>query len=207
MAIHVALHHKTHYRYDRLRRAVAARRSSAAGAALPHADPQLLAQGGAASRISSTGSRIRTAITSARVVFPEKTRELLVEVDLVAEMSVFNPFDFFLEPSAEQFPFTYEPWLAKELAPFLEVSAGGAAAPASSSRTIDRRRDGRSISSSISTGGCRRRLRYVIRLEPGVQTPEETLSLAQRLVPRHAAGCWCRRCVTSAWPRGSSRAI
>src|SRR6186997_2333677 len=61
-----------------------------------------------------------------RVVFPEKARELLVEVDLVAEMSVFNPFDFFLEPSAEQFPFTYEPWLQKDLAPFLEVSADGA---------------------------------------------------------------------------------
>jgi hypothetical protein len=51
-------------------------------------------------------------------VFPEQTRELLIEVDLVAEMSVFNPFDFFLEPSAEEFPFVYEPWLAKELAPF-----------------------------------------------------------------------------------------
>ena len=34
-------------------------------------------------------------------------------------MTVINPFDFFLEPSAEQFPFRYEPWLAEELKPFL----------------------------------------------------------------------------------------
>ena len=58
-------------------------------------------------------------------MFPEKTRELTVEVDLVAEMSVINPFDFFLEPSAETFPFTYEPWLAKDLAPFLDADARG----------------------------------------------------------------------------------
>src|SRR6185295_3162494 len=54
----------------------------------------------------------------ARVVFPEKTREFSVEVDLVAEMSVFNPFDFFLEPEAERFPFQYDPGLKHELAPF-----------------------------------------------------------------------------------------
>src|SRR3954452_18259217 len=58
----------------------------------------------------------------ARLVFPDKTRELTVSVDLVAEMAVFNPFDFFLEPAAEIFPFEYEPGLKKELAPFLEVA-------------------------------------------------------------------------------------
>ena len=58
-----------------------------------------------------------------RVVFPEKARELLVEVDLVAEMSVFNPFDFFLEPSAEQFPFSYDEVQRRELQPFLHAEA------------------------------------------------------------------------------------
>jgi len=48
----------------------------------------------------------------------EPTREFLVEVDLVAEMSVLNPFDFFLEPSAQKFPFAYDPALDHELAPF-----------------------------------------------------------------------------------------
>src|SRR4051812_19895622 len=61
----------------------------------------------------------------ARVVFPEKVSEFLVEVDLVAEMAVFNPFDFFLEASADSFPFTYEETLRKQLAPFLEVCPVG----------------------------------------------------------------------------------
>ena len=61
----------------------------------------------------------------ARVVFPEKTQEFRVEVDLVADLTVINPFDFFLEPAAKIYPFTYEPWLAKELAPFLETEAIG----------------------------------------------------------------------------------
>src|SRR5690348_10310469 len=56
----------------------------------------------------------------ARVVFPERTAGLTVTVDLVAELAVFNPFDFFVEPYAEAYPFAYPPTLAKELAPFLE---------------------------------------------------------------------------------------
>src|SRR5205809_535976 len=55
----------------------------------------------------------------ARLVFPEKTTEFKVTVDLVVEMAVYNPFDFFLEPSAEKFPFKYEPELAEELVPYL----------------------------------------------------------------------------------------
>ena len=55
---------------------------------------------------------------SARLVFDKPTREFCVEVDLVAEMSVLNPFDFFLEPQAEKFPFAYDPALDHELAPF-----------------------------------------------------------------------------------------
>ena len=74
MAIHVALSHRTSYRYDRLGRAVAARHPAAAGAALPHADPELLAEGRAASSTSSTGSRIRTATTSRGSSFPSQTR-------------------------------------------------------------------------------------------------------------------------------------
>ena len=44
----------------------------------------------------------------ARLVFPEKTTRVHGRVDLVAEMSVYNPFDFFLEPEAEKFPFAYD---------------------------------------------------------------------------------------------------
>ena len=55
----------------------------------------------------------------ARLVFPEKTTEFKVTVDVVAEMAVYNPFDFFLEPEAEKFPFRYAPELAHDLAPYL----------------------------------------------------------------------------------------
>ena len=57
----------------------------------------------------------------ARLVFPKKTREFSVEIDLVAELTVINPFDFFLEKEAEEFPFKYDDVLAKELLPYLET--------------------------------------------------------------------------------------
>src|SRR5215471_11869231 len=61
----------------------------------------------------------------ARVVFPDRVRNFSVEVDLIAEMAVINPFDFFLEPYAEKFPFKYESWLEQELAPFRVVQPPG----------------------------------------------------------------------------------
>ncbi len=111
----------------------------------------------------------------ARLVFPEKTREFSFEVDLVAEMSVINPFDFFLEPHAEEFPFDYEAWQRHELTPYLYKVAGGelfdkyvAAIPREKKRSVD------------FLVGLNARLQqeigYTIRMEPGVQTPEETLS-------------------------------
>ena len=54
-------------------------------------------------------------------MFPNRTRDFSLEVDLVAEMTVINPFDFFLEPYAESFPFVYEEWQAQELTPYLEA--------------------------------------------------------------------------------------
>ena len=63
----------------------------------------------------------------ARLVFPERADAIEIEVDLVADLTVINPFDFFVEPYAEKFPFTYAPALAKELIPFLETAPLGAA--------------------------------------------------------------------------------
>src|SRR5262249_32098542 len=61
----------------------------------------------------------------ARLVFPEKATELTVEVDLIADLTVINPFDFFLEQSAETVPFRYEEQLATELAPYFEIRERG----------------------------------------------------------------------------------
>ena len=57
----------------------------------------------------------------ARLVFPEKASELCITVDLVAEMTVINPFDFFIEPYAEAFPFSYTPDNQRELTAYLET--------------------------------------------------------------------------------------
>ena len=99
-------------------------------------------------------------------------------MDLVAEMAVFNPFDFFLESEAEQYPFVYEDALRKELAPFLEVTAAGArfdalfdSVKATRARTVDFLV---SLNQQLQS-----QTEYVIRLEPGVQTPEETLTLGR----------------------------
>src|SRR5258708_5775401 len=61
----------------------------------------------------------------ARFVFPEKTRELSITVDLIADMAVVNPFDFFVEPFAESFPFAYPPEFVEELAPYLHAEPAG----------------------------------------------------------------------------------
>jgi hypothetical protein len=181
VSIHVALNHVTHYRYDRpisLSPQVVRLRPA------PHSRTPILSYSlkVTPAGTSSTGSRIPQSNYLARLVFPEKTREFCVEVDLVAEMSVINPFDFFLEPHAEKIPFAYEDWQREELAPYLQNAADAAAAPLPGDR-FPRAPRPASTSWSRSTSACSRTVRYLIRLEPGVQTPEETLK-GPRLVPR-----------------------
>ncbi|MFM1945452.1 MAG: hypothetical protein RI897_4434, partial [Verrucomicrobiota bacterium] len=120
MSIHVALHHRTNYRYSepvghsphliRLRPA-------------PHCRTRVLSY---SLKVEPRDQFLNWQQDPfgnyvARVVFPEKLGELNVEVDLVAEMAVYNPFDFFLEPGAEEFPFRYDDALRVDLDPFLRV--------------------------------------------------------------------------------------
>ena len=113
----------------------------------------------------------------ARLVFHEKCRALVVQVDLVAEMTVINPFDFFLEESAEKYPFSYEPALARSLQPYLEKEAAG---PLLTRWLADcDRRPKRAIDFLVELNQrVWRDVRYSIRMEPGVQTPEQTLARA-----------------------------
>lgn len=114
----------------------------------------------------------------ARLVFPEPTRRFEVEVDLIADMTVINPFDFFIEPEAEGFPFEYGDILAKELAPYFEkqpltprLERLVRRQPEKKERTIDFLVElNRQIEQEID---------YLIRMEPGVQTPEETLEIGR----------------------------
>ncbi|MBL9130078.1 MAG: transglutaminase family protein, partial [Verrucomicrobiaceae bacterium] len=179
MSIHVALRHVTKYKYDRpisLGPQVVRLRPA------PHCRTPVL----------SYSLKVRPgqhfinwqqdpqSNYLARLVFPEKTTELSIEVDLVAEMAVYNPFDFFLEPEAEHVPFKYDPVLAHELEPYhrklplthllgeyLREVKAGMHAKKQPLRTIDFLvMVNQMLWEDVS---------YTIRLEPGVQTPEETL--------------------------------
>src|SRR5580692_5311940 len=108
----------------------------------------------------------------ARLVFPDPTRELKIEVDLVAEMSVLNPFDFFLAPYAEAFPFKYQAEERRELMPCL-VKAPLSPLVEEYLQGISRERC-RTIDFVVEVNRrVANDVRYVIRLEPGVQLPEE----------------------------------
>ena len=175
MSIHVALSHTTRYRYDR---PVTLSPHTIRLRPAPHCRTPVLSY---ALKVEPRTQFLNWQQDPhgnylARVVFPEKTRELTVDVDLVAELSVINPFDFFLEPSAETYPFVYEPWLAKDLAPFLDTAPIGPQL-CDLLKSVDRRRR-RTVDFLVDLNQrLSKDVRYVIRLEPGVQTPEETLAL------------------------------
>jgi uncharacterized protein (DUF2126 family)/transglutaminase-like putative cysteine protease len=175
MTIQVALTHRTRYRYDRL---IQLGPQTIRLRPAPHCRNRIL---GYALNIKPelhflNWQQDPQGNYLARLVFPEKTQEFSIDVDLVTEMAVFNPFDFFLEPDAEQMPFGYAPWLARELAPYLETLSPGpafqaylASIPRQPARTIDFLVD--------LNAELQRRIRYVIRMEPGIQSCDETLSL------------------------------
>ncbi len=184
MSIHVALHHRTHYTYDRpvsLGPQVVRLRPA------PHCRTRIV---GYSLNVEPKPHFLNwqqdpQSNYLARLVFPEKTTEFSVTVDVVAEMAVYNPFDFFLEPEAETFPFEYDHILDHELEPFrlkgelspqfrayladirTEILGPAGEGTAKPLRTIDFLvAVNQKLSNDIS---------YLIRMEPGVQTPEETL--------------------------------
>ena len=176
MSIHVALNHVTHYRYDRrvgLSPQVVRLRPA------PHCRTPILSY---SLRIEPAGHFINWqqdpfANYLARLVFPDPTTEFKVTVDLVAEMAVYNPFDFFLEATAQQFPFVYDDALRDELAPYL-VKLPATHRFKDFIDSVDRREQ-RTIDFLVAINQrLQREIRYLIRMEPGVQTPEQTLQLA-----------------------------
>ncbi len=174
MPLHVALTHETCYQYDRLialgpqtirlRPAPQARTAilsyTLTVAPKPHLinwmqDPQ--------------GNHL------ARVVFPDKVDRFAVTVDLIADMATINPFDFFVEPEAESWPFSYDPVLEQELAPFRRAATPGplladllAAVPREAMATVSKL-------VALNTL-IRSKVGYIVRLQSGVLSPEETLA-------------------------------
>src|ERR1700683_4527194 len=174
MAIRAALNHRTRYRFPRpvwLSPHVVRLRPA------PHCRTPVLSY---SLKVSPSDHFINWqqdpySNRMARLVFPSKARELSIEVDLVAELTVINPFDFFLDKTAEEYPFTYDAVLAGELAPYLQTLPAGpklteliAQLKKKKVRTVDYLVE---LNQQIQ-----RRVGYLIRMEPGVQTPEETLT-------------------------------
>ncbi|MDX2423178.1 MAG: transglutaminase family protein [Amphritea sp.] len=112
----------------------------------------------------------------ARIVFPEKSDHLRVEVEVIADMTVINPFDFFLEEYAEKFPFKYEKELHSELKPYLEIVDHG---PLIREWVRSVPRDPMPMNDFLVYLNQRleQDIDYNIRMEPGVQSGEETLQL------------------------------
>ena len=111
----------------------------------------------------------------ARFVFPEKTTEFTITVDLTADMEVINPFDFFVEPSADKWPFKFAGELHEDLAAYLAPEPAG---PRLQDFVASISREPRNTVDFLVELNQRLQhmIRYLIRMEPGVQTPEETLA-------------------------------
>ena len=176
MTIHAALNHVTHYKYDRpvnLGPQVIRLRPA------PHCRSKIISY---SLKVDPVDHYINWqqdpfANYQARLVFEKKTTVFKVTVDLVVEMAVYNPFDFFLEPEAEEFPFTYKADLKEELAPYLSAEPLTPLVKGFLD-TIDRTKR-RSVLFLVDLNQLvHKAINYTIRMEPGVQTPEETLKLA-----------------------------
>jgi uncharacterized protein (DUF2126 family) len=180
MAIHAALRHRTHYTYDR---PVAHAPHVVRLRPAPHCRAKVLAytmkvEGGTH---FLNWQQDPFSNWNARLVFPDKMTEFAIEVELIAEMAVHNPFDFFLEESASAFPFAYDALLAKDLAPFLEK------APVTPRFEAFLQKVRHALIGEGSAGirtidfivalnrEVQQEVGYLIRLEAGVQLPEETL--------------------------------
>src|SRR3982751_2041905 len=176
MTIQAALRHVTRYRYER---PIALGPQTIRLRPAPHARAKVLAYG---LTIEPTGYFLNwqqdpQANWLARVVFPEKVDHFTVSVDLAVEMAVINPFDFFLEPAAEKFPFTYSEELKAELEPYLKPEPGGQAFERYLA-AIPREPKQTTIFVFDLNAQLARDIGYLIRMEPGIQTPEDTLCKA-----------------------------
>ena len=176
MPIQVALNHKTTYHYDRL---VTLLPQVVRLRPAPHCRTPILSY---SLRVEPQPHFLNWQQDPysnylARLVFPKPARELRVEVDLVAEMTAINPFDFFIEEAAEKYPFTYDADPGPRADPLPGNGAGRARGCRPWSSEL-RRRDIRTVDYLVELNRrLHEKIRYVIRMEPGVQTCEETLTL------------------------------
>jgi transglutaminase-like putative cysteine protease len=176
VSIHAAIEHRTTYHFDRL---VGIGPHLVRLRPAPHCRTPILAY---SLQVQPTGHFLNWQQDPfgnhlARLVFPEPARELSVTVGLLADMAAINPFDFFLDEDAQAWPLCYDPELARDLAPYLEIGAGGprlegwiAGVPRTATPTID-------FLVALNER-VRGDVTYELRMDPGVQAPEQTLTRA-----------------------------
>ena len=185
MGIQIALNHRTQYRYDK---AIFLGPQLVQLRPAPHCRTPILSY---SLDVEPANHLLNWQMDLhynhlARLIFQGQTDHLVVNVNLVADLTPINPFNFFLEPGVEEYPFNYAPELKKDLEPYLSVDAAG---PLFNGfvRDFNSTRSGTVSFLLALNQKVRDEISYNTRLEPGVQTPEEI-----RL------GCWCRRCAASA---------
>ncbi len=175
MSIHVAVEHRTAYGYDR---AVTLSPHVVRLRPAPHCRQPILAY---SMRVTPTDHFVNWHQDPfgnhlARLVFPEPARELTVTVDLVADLTVINPFDFFIDEDAQTYPFHYEPYLATDLSPYL--SPAGVGAPVTDWIRAFRDVETPTIDFLVLLNQqVAKDIAYTVRMDPGVQGPDETLQL------------------------------
>ncbi len=175
MSIRAAIHHLTHYKYDRpvsLGPQIIRLRPA------PHSRTRVISHSLKVSPANHFVNHQQDPYGNwlARYVFPDLVSEFRIEVDVVADMTVYNPFDFFVEESAEHWPFEYGEDLRPDLVIYRTPEPAGPRLKAflenldrSEPRTVDFIVNlNRLLSHTI---------KYVIRMEPGVQSPEETFAI------------------------------
>ena len=185
MGIQIALKHRTEYRYDK---AVSLGPQVIQLRPAPHCRTAILSY---SLDITPADHILNWQLDPhhnylARLLFPDKTSALVVDVNLVADLVPINPFDFFLEPGVETYPFAYAPDLSKDLEPYRSIEMADAAGPrlkAFLEIFLGNIREASSTSGQTGTisllmdlnRSVRDEVKYETRMQPGVQTCEETL--------------------------------
>lgn len=177
MAILAAVHHLTHYKYDR---PVVLGPQVIRLQPAPHSRTKVLSH---SLKVEPANHFVNLQQDPygnflARFVFPEPVNELKIEVDLVADMTVYNPFDFFVEESAETFPFDYPEEIKEDLAIYRKPEPAG---PLLSRflESIDRS-PANTVNFLVGLNArLQREIAYIVRMETGVYSPEETLAAAK----------------------------
>ncbi|KKB84232.1 IMP dehydrogenase [Devosia limi DSM 17137] len=173
MSIKAAVYHLTHYKYDR---PVVLQPQIIRLQPAPHSKTKVLSY---SLRVSPGNHFVNVQQDPygnflTRFVFPEPVSELKIEVDLVADMTVYNPFDFFVEESAEIWPFQYPEDIRRDLSIYMQPEPAG---PLLGQFLANIDRTSMNTVNFVTglNASLQQHIAYIVRMETGVWSPEETL--------------------------------